>query len=54
LETSEVVQKVRPADTQYPFARPGRPEVEPEGEIEWERVLYTMHDRKLARQLIET
>jgi stage V sporulation protein R len=54
LETSEVVQKVHPTDTQFPFARPGRPEEEPEGEIEWERVLYTMHDRKLARQLIET
>ena len=54
LETSEIVPSAKKAQNTLTslFPQP-REEVEEEEEIKWERVLYTMENRKLTRKVIK-
>jgi len=54
LETSEIVPSAKKAQNTLAslFPQP-REEVEEEEEIKWERVLYTMENRKLTRKVIK-
>jgi stage V sporulation protein R len=54
LETSEIVPSANKAQNTLAslFPQP-REEVEEEEEIKWERVLYTIENRKLTRQVID-
>jgi stage V sporulation protein R len=54
LETSEVVEvKQAPPQPFFPGMPPARQETPDEQSISWQRVLYTMKDKKLTKQVLE-